>query len=77
MYVLKTKDGKLSLNFIIETKDYDVKSDLRGSEKRRIEAVQKFFDSIDKNQEINVKFTPQLKRDDITEMIKNILKQKK
>ena len=74
MYVLKTKDGKLSLNFIIETKDYDVKSDLRGSENRRIEAVQKFFDSIDKNQEINVKFTPQLKRDGIQEMLENILR---
>lgn len=77
MYVLKTKDGKLSLNFIIETKDYDAKSDLRGAEERRIEAAQKFFDSINTNQDIQVKFTPQLKHDDITDMIKDILKQKK
>lgn len=77
MYVLKTKDGKLSLNFIIETKDYDAKSDLRGTEERRIEAAQKFFDSINTNQDIQVKFTPQLKHDDITDMIKDILKQKK
>lgn len=74
MYVLKTKDGKLSLNFIIETKDYDVKSDLREAENRRIEAVQKFFDSIDDtNQDINVKFAPQLKRDGIQEMLENVL----
>ena len=77
MYVLKTKDGKLSLNFIIETKDYDAKSDLRGAEERRIEAAQKFFDSINTNQDIQVKFTPQFKHDDITDMIKDILKQKK
>ena len=77
MHVLKTKNGKLSLNLIIETKDYDVKSDFRGAENRRIEAVQKFFDSIDNNQEINVKFAPQLKRDNITDIIKDILEQKK
>ena len=74
MYVLKTKDGKLSLNFIIETKDYDVKSDLRGAENRRIEAVQKFFDSIKSNEDIQVKFAPQLKRDGIQEMLENVLR---
>lgn len=81
MYVLKTKDGKISLNFIIETKDYDAESHLRKTEERRIEAAQKFFDSIGKKvsgrSDIKVKFAQQLKRDDITEMIKNILEQKK
>ena len=81
MYVLKTKDGKLSLNFIIETKDYDTESHLRKTEERRIEAAQKFFGSIGKKvsgrSDIKVSFAQQLKSDDITEMIKNILKQKK
>lgn len=84
MYVLKTKDGKLSLNFIIETKDYDTESHLRDTEEQRIEAAQKFFDSIGKEvsgrsdiKDIKVKFAQQLKRDDITDMIKNILEQKK
>lgn len=75
MYVLKTKDGKLSLNFIIETKDYDAESHSRKTEERRIEAAQKFFDSIDDtNQDINVKFAPQLKRYGIQEMLENVLR---
>jgi len=73
MYVLKTKDGKLSLNFVIETKDYSSEGDLRLTEKRRIEAAQKFFDSIKSNEDIQVKFAPQLKHDGITDMIKDIL----
>lgn len=74
MYVLKTKDGKLSLNFIIETKDYDVKSDLRGAEDLRIKTVQKFFDSIKSDKDIQVKFATQLKRDGIQEMLENVLR---
>ena len=74
MYVLKTKDGKLSLNFVIETKDYSSEGDLRLTEKRRIEAAQKFFDSIKGNEDIQVKFAPQLKRDGIQEMLENILR---
>lgn len=74
MYVLKTKDGKLSLNFVIETKDYSSEGDLRLTEKRRIEAAQKFFDSIKGNEDIQVKFAPQLKRDGIQEMLENVLR---
>lgn len=74
MYVLKTKDGKLSLNFVIETKDYSSEGDLRLTEKRRIEAAQKFFDSIKSNEDIQVKFAPQLKRDGIQEMLENVLR---
>ena len=74
MYVLKTKDGKLSLNFVIETKDYNSEGDLRLTEKRRIEAAQKFFDSIKSNEDIQVKFAPQLKRDGIQEMLENVLR---
>ena len=73
MYVLKTKDGKLSLNFIIETKGYDDEGDLRGTEDKRIKAAQKFFESISTNQDIQVKFAPQLKRYGIQEMLENVL----
>ncbi|MCK2200569.1 type III restriction-modification system endonuclease [Corynebacterium callunae] len=71
MYVLKGEDGKMSLNFIIETKDVERETDLRGSEQLRIAAAQRFFESIDDGS-INVSFRAQLKSDDIVSMIKEI-----
>lgn len=72
MYVLKTKDGKLSMNFIIETKDVDKTSDMRESEQLRMKAAGKFFTSMS-DDTFNVNFKPQLKRDDIVTMIKQLL----
>lgn len=72
MYVLKTKDGKLALNFIVETKDVDKDSDLRESEKLRMEAASKFFATMS-GESFNVTFKPQVKRDDIVVMIKQLL----
>ncbi|MGQ4518867.1 type III restriction-modification system endonuclease [Dermabacteraceae bacterium P13077] len=74
MYVLKGSDGKISLNFIIETKDVNAQSDLRESEKLRFQAAKKFFESIS-NENINVQFAPQLKHDDIVTMIKQAVAQ--
>ncbi len=74
MYVLKTADGKMSLNFIVETKDVDSKADLRGTEELRIKAARKFFESIT-DENISVQFAPQLKRDDIVTMIKQVVAQ--
>ena len=74
MYVLKTTDGKMSLNFIVETKDVDSKADLRGTEELRIKAARKFFESIS-DENISVHFAPQLKRDDIVTMIKKVVVQ--
>ncbi|MEW6864695.1 type III restriction-modification system endonuclease [Trueperella pyogenes] len=72
MYVLKGADGKISLNFIIETKDVNAQSDLRESEKLRFKAAKKFFESIN-GENINVRFTPQLKHDDVVTMIKQVI----
>lgn len=72
MYVLKTADGKVSLNFIVETKDVDTESDLRETEQLRIKAARKFFESIS-DENITVQFAPQLKRDDIVTMIKQVV----
>ncbi|MDD7384696.1 MAG: type III restriction-modification system endonuclease [Actinomycetaceae bacterium] len=74
MYVLKGTDGKMSLNFIIETKDVNAQSDLRESEKLRFKAAKKFFESIS-DENINVQFSPQLKHDDIVTMIKEVVAQ--
>jgi len=72
MYVLKTRDGKVSLNFIVETKDVNTKADLRETEQLRIKAARKFFESIS-DDNISVHFAPQLKRDDIVTMIKQVV----
>ncbi|WP_126268744.1 hypothetical protein [Corynebacterium alimapuense] len=72
MYVLKDKDGKLSLNFIVETKDVEEITDLRESEQMWLEASRKFFESVDK-EKIKVTFRPQLKSDDIVTMIRQVV----
>ncbi|MCI7552046.1 MAG: type III restriction-modification system endonuclease [Arcanobacterium sp.] len=72
MYVLKGADGRTSLNFVIETKDVNAQTDLRGSEKLRFKAAKKFFESIS-DENINVQFSPQLKHDDIVAMIKQVV----
>lgn len=72
MYVIK-KDDKTELNFIIETKDIDNDFSLREIEKLKIDAAKKFFNAIKENN-INVSFSKQIKTDDITTMIKDLLK---
>lgn len=72
MYVLKTKDGELSLNFIVETKDYDRRSEMREEEQRKIAAAKKFFRDMD-NDSFKVTFEPQVRRDDIAYMVHRLL----
>jgi type III restriction enzyme len=72
MFVIKRKDGKLALNFVVETKDVNARADLRRSEELRMEAAQKFFASMS-SEAIDVTFKPQVKRDDIVVMIKQLL----
>ncbi|WP_309130844.1 type III restriction-modification system endonuclease [Brevibacterium sp.] len=72
MYVLKREDGGLSLNFIIETKDVKKRSDLRESEKLRMTAARRFFESIS-SEGIEVTFRDQVQRDDIAALIKQVL----
>ncbi|WP_151528700.1 MULTISPECIES: type III restriction-modification system endonuclease [Corynebacterium] len=72
MYVLKGTDGKMSLNFVIETKDVNAQSDLRESEKLRFKAAKEFFKSIS-DEKINVQFAPQLKHDGIVSLIKKVV----
>ena len=72
MYVLKRDDGKLSLNFVIETKDVEKHSDMRESEQLRIAAAKRFFESMS-SASFEVTFRPQVKRDEIAVMIKQLL----
>ncbi|WP_299304481.1 type III restriction-modification system endonuclease [uncultured Brachybacterium sp.] len=72
MYVLKRDDGKLSLNFVVETKDVEKRSDMRESEQLRMKAAERFFESMS-SERFSVTFKPQVKRDDIAGMIKQLL----
>ncbi|OOP63118.1 type III deoxyribonuclease [Arthrobacter sp. SRS-W-1-2016] len=72
MYVLNTDDGRYSVNFIIESKDVDRESDLRGSEGLRMDAAKKFFAAMS-GENFNVTFKPKYNRDDIVSMIKQLL----
>ena len=71
MYVIK-KDNNTEINFIVETKDVDKESTLRGTEKLKIASAKKFFEEL-KQEGINVSFEKQLKNDDIVSMIKKVL----
>lgn len=72
MYVLKRDDGKLSLNFVVETKDVEKHSDMRVGEQLRMKAAAKFFESM-KSDSVDIKFKDQVKREDIAEMIRQLL----
>ena len=70
MYVIKKESG-YEVNLIVETKDIDRVSTLRGTENLKIESAKKFFDAL-KDTGVNVVFKPQLKADDIVPMIKSL-----
>lgn len=72
MYLLKRDDGRLSLNFIVETKDVEKRSDMRESEQLKMEAAKRFFESMS-SEAFDVTFQPQVKRDDIAVMIRQLL----
>lgn len=72
MYVLKREDGRLSLNFVVETKDVERSSDMRESEQLKMKAAKRFFESMS-SETFDVTFQPQVKRDDIAAMIKQLL----
>ena len=46
MYVVKHKNGDKELNIIVETKDVENKTDLRGTEKAKIECAKVFFNML-------------------------------
>ena len=73
MYVLKKSDGSLEMNLILETKDLEKESQLRGEEKYRIESAKRFFETL-KNEGLNVKFEKQMKSNDVVELIHKVLK---
>lgn len=69
-YVLKDKEGKETLNLIVETKNKD-KRDLYIDEKQKIKHAEKFFESIKSGIKIN--FEPQFKNDKMKKIIEDLI----
>jgi type III restriction enzyme len=64
-YVLKFKDGKQKLHFIVETKDVNSKDGLRDEEKFKIKHAEKFFDG-----KVKIEFKTQFSNNKIVDLIK-------
>ncbi len=65
-YVLKTKDGKKRLYFVVETKNVDSKEELRKEELQKIKHAQLFFGC-------KVRFETQFSNNKIVDLIKEII----
>jgi type III restriction enzyme len=67
-YVLKFKDGKQKLNFIVETKDVGSDDGLREEEKAKIKHAEKFFGG-----QLKIEFRKQFSSNKIIDLVSNIL----
>lgn len=72
MYVVKKANGEKELNIIVETKDVENKTDLRGIEQIRIDCAAKFFEQLS-NDGFKVSFHTQIKNKQIKEIIESVL----
>lgn len=69
-YVVKNKDGRQTLNLIVETKNKEQRG-LNSDESQKIKHAQEFFKNI--NSDIEVKFETQFENNKIKEIIKKLL----
>ena len=72
MYVVKKANGEKELNIIVETKDVENKTDLRGIEQIKIDCASKFFEQLS-NDGFKVSFHTQIKNKQIKEIIESVL----
>ena len=70
MYIVRRK-GKNELNLIVECKDVENDSELRGVEALKIESARKFFEQLEK-EGIKVHFEKQLKNKNLEAVIQNL-----
>ena len=72
MYIVRKADGKKELNVVIETKDVEGKTDLRGTEEAKIKCAEIFFNTL-KNEGYDVKFRTQLGNKQMKQIIQEVL----
>ena len=72
MYVVKRASGEKELNVVLEVKDVENETDLRGEERVKISCAHKFFEQMRKDG-YNVRFIKQLQKNKISRMIEELL----
>ncbi|ANE36057.1 type III restriction/modification system, res subunit [Campylobacter iguaniorum] len=75
-YLLKGKDGK-KIFFVCETKGYDDAKLIPSEEQKKIDYAKKFFQSLDealKDKNIKVKFQTRINKQNLTQIIHEVLK---
>ena len=72
MYVVQYKNGEKSLNIVVETKDVDNETDLRGIEEIKIHCAEVFFNSLSKDG-YKVYFRKQLNNRQMNQIINEVV----
>lgn len=72
MYVVKRENGEKELNIVVETKDVENKSSLRGVEEAKNECAKIFFKNLSE-QGYNVHFHTQLKNEKMLQIVKEVV----
>lgn len=73
MYVVKHSNGDKELNIIVETKDVENKTDLRGTEKAKIDCAKVFFDMLTADG-YTVHFRDQLGNKQMAQIISEVMR---
>ena len=74
MYVVKKDNGEKELNIVVETKDVENKSTLRGIEEAKIKCAEVFFQNLSA-QGYNVYFRTQLNNEKMLKIVKEVLQE--
>ena len=74
MYIVRRKDGPKELNVIIETKDVEGKTELRGTERAKIECAEKFFEQLQLDG-YDVKFRTQINNEEMKKIVRELIAQ--
>lgn len=72
MYIVRRSDGTKEINIVIETKDVENKSELRGTEKAKIDCAKAFFDMLSQDG-YTVYFRDQLNNKQMAQIIDEVL----
>ncbi len=75
MYVVRRENGKRELNIIVETKDVEGKTDLRGSETMKISCAEKFFAQL-KLDGFDVRFRTQIGNREMLSIVQELMQTK-
>lgn len=77
MYIVKKKDGTMSMNVVIETKDINQETDLHPKESAKIDCAKLFFEQISKdNPSFPISFERQINRQRMNEIIDRLISSK-